>query len=809
MGLFSSKPAAPEKPKAPPEPAPPPKRKPFIGWKLKLLIVLPLYAACFLGIGLAIAIVHYTIVFPNPLALRAKERAPVVRILDARGDLLVERGTAHDFMPLDLLPRHVIDAVVATEDRRFHSHFGVDPVGLTRAAFANLRAGRYVQGGSTITQQLAKNLFLSSRRTLARKLEELVIAFWLEVRLNKSDILELYLNRVYFGGGAYGIEAAAQRYFGKSARALRVSEAAMIAGLLKAPSRYSPTNSKRRARSRARSVLRKMRAAGVLQAAAYDRALADQLNFARLRTGRKITGYEYAVDYILERLPSVVGTDKGTLIVETTIDRGLQARAQRIVSRTLAREGHGRRASQAAMVVMAPSGALRVLVGGRDHRVSQFNRATKAKRQPGSAFKPFVYLAGLERGLTANSTSYDMPLTIGRWSPRNFARGYRGAVTLREGLRASINTVAVRLQQDVGAPAVIEVARRLGIRSKLRRGPSLALGTSEVSLMNLTAAYASFANGGYRTQPYVIRRIKMSTGRVLYARRATPRNRIIAAMHVGAMNDMLNAAMVAGTGRRAALPRHPAAGKTGTSQGFRDAWFVGYTGRYVASVWIGNDKGRPMRDVTGGGLPARIWRALMIDAHKGRTPRALPGTDVDVAPRRRAPVRRPVRSRPRPKPQLIAEPWHRTAPPRQGSAVAGTRPSAKPRRSERAAQRASRPPVMPKERIDDAFFTRALGQPQRPAKPPLHRARNAPQRPAPLLPWQRRGAPIETATVPETRATRLPVPATPRQPWYDPEAIRRQLGLPMRRHRTDPSRGRRPNEPRSRPPGIMAIGAPR
>lgn len=594
--------------------------------KIRFLIMAPMTLAGMTAAGVAAMMVYYTVTIPDPLSLRRKEQSASIRILARDGTLIGQKGGARDFIPLDLLPRMVIDAVVATEDRRFNEHWGLDPVGLLRASFANIRAGRFAQGGSTLTQQLAKNLFLTPERTMARKLEELVLAFWLEMRLSKAEILELYLNRVYFGGGAYGIESASQRFFDKSARELSVAEAAVIAGLLKAPSKYSPSANPGAARARGRAVLAKMKDAGVITADQERAARAEVVQFASGRTASESIGTEYAVDAVLEKLPSLVNETQADLVVETTIDADIQRRANDVVRRELVLQGSLLSANQAAVLVLDPEGGIRAMIGGRTYADSQFNRATKARRQPGSTFKPFVYLAALESGLTPESVVYDLPISIKGWSPHNENGKYSGAVTLRQALANSINTVAVRLTLDTGPHRVGAVARRFGIRSELREEPSLALGTSEVTLAELTGAYASFANGGRRVEPHAIRRVRTASGRVLYARTAPSATSVVSVQHLGAMNDIMNNAMISGTGRRAAIPLHPAAGKTGTSQDFRDAWFVGYTAHLVAGVWVGNDNGATMNKVRGGQLPADIWRQIMQQAHRGKTALPLPGT---------------------------------------------------------------------------------------------------------------------------------------------------------------------------------------
>ena len=613
---------------APPRPAS--SRGPLERLKLnKYRIAFGLAAAGVLGVATTFAgmMVYYTVIFPNPLAIRKAESAPVIRVLARDGSVLAYRGAAHDYMPIDLLPKIVPAALVATEDRRFFEHYGVDPVGVIRAMFANLRAGRFAQGGSTLTQQLAKNLFLTPDRTLTRKIAELGLALWLEMRLSKPEILELYLNQVYFGGGAYGIEAASQRYFGKPARELKLPEAALIAGLLKAPSKYSPATSPSAARARAQVVLGKMVDAGFITEQDESRALAQPLVFSDAKEPKTAADAGYVVDYVLDQLPSMIGDGHAELIVETTLDRNLQRRAQQIVGDSLAKRGAALGASQGALVVLDGDGGIRALVGGRDYSESQFDRAVKARRQPGSAFKPFVYLAALEYGMTPDTVALDQPITIGAWSPKNDNGKYSGEVTLRHALAQSINTVAVRLNQDVGRGRTIEVAQRLGIKSELRDGPALALGTSEVTLLELTGAYTAFSNGGEVVEPHLINRVRTSSGRILFEN-SPPQSRVVETSLIGSLNDMMNAVIVYGTGKRAALPDQPAAGKTGTTQDFRDAWFVGYTSHLTAGVWIGNDDGKPMNRATGGSLPAEIWNQVMRVAHEGQAPKPLPGTVI-------------------------------------------------------------------------------------------------------------------------------------------------------------------------------------
>ncbi|GAB4226936.1 MAG: penicillin-binding protein 1A [Methyloligellaceae bacterium] len=593
---------------------------------------------------------------PDPQLAGLEKRPPNVTILAADGTVMAERGLRRGHIRLKHLPPHLVNAVIATEDRRFYSHFGVDPVGLFRATVKNLRAGHVVEGGSTITQQLAKNLFLTSERTLARKLQEMVLAVWLESKFSKEKILELYLNRVYFGAGTYGVESAARRYFGKSARHVSVAEAALLAGLLKAPSRYAPTKSPRRAEERASVVLSAMVDSGMLKPNEAMTALAQP---ARVRNPSGLTGYEYAVDWVADLLPDIVADRKSDLIVETTIDPRLQRAAQKNVMLAMASEGGFVGAEQAAAVVFDPRGAVKAIVGGTSYKASQFNRAVKSLRQPGSAFKPIVFLAALEAGLTPDTIIEDRPVSINGWQPRNYDGTYAGRVTLRDALARSINTVAVRLTMEVGRWRVIRTARRLGISAPLHDRPSIALGTAEVTLLELTSAYVPFANGGEGIFPHVIKRVRTEAGKVLFDHGEQGPGRVVALPYVGAMNAMMSEVVTRGTGKAAALPGHPAAGKTGTSQSFRDAWFIGYTGHYVAGIWVGNDRGEAMKRVTGGGLPARIWHQIMREAHAGKRPVPLPGTYQPALAESLGPAGQQVSDQPVTPPAHIREPFLR------------------------------------------------------------------------------------------------------------------------------------------------------
>ncbi|HEX2255764.1 MAG TPA: PBP1A family penicillin-binding protein [Afifellaceae bacterium] len=568
----------------------------------------------------------YGLQLPHASSWTVPERPPNVRILSASGELIGHRGeTAGEAVRLGDLPVHVGDAVVAIEDRRFRSHFGLDPIGLMRAALRNLLAGRLVEGGSTITQQLAKNLFLTPERSFRRKVQELVLAMWLEARYSKDAILEMYLNRVYFGAGAYGVDAAARRYYDRPAGRVTLAQAAVLAGLLRAPSYYAPDRHPERAAARAATVLAVMAEEGLIGEAERRAATEAPARVVRQHLARS---ENYVADWVMDRLPAYVGAVEQDIVVETTIDLGLQQAAERALVDALQAEGERYDVGQGALVAIDPTGAVRALVGGRDYAASQFNRATQARRQPGSAFKPFVYLTALEHGLTPDDVRTDGPVKIGSWQPENYSRDYRGPVTLREALAQSLNTVAARLTAEVGPANVARTAQRLGIDSPLNANATIALGTSEVSLLELTGAYAAFANGGFAAHPQLISRIRTADGAVIFERAGIGIERVVSLEHVAQMNDMLRTTLERGTGRRASIPGWPAAGKTGTSQAFRDAWFVGYTAHLTVGVWVGNDSGAPTRRASGGNLPATIWSSFMDVAHRGLPVADLPGATL-------------------------------------------------------------------------------------------------------------------------------------------------------------------------------------
>ncbi len=551
----------------------------------------------------------------------AGTRQPAVTVLAADGSELATAGDLFGVpVQIDALPPAVPAAVLAIEDRRFYRHWGVDLRGLARAALVNLRAGAVVQGGSTITQQVAKNLFLSPARTLERKVQEVLLALWLERRFTKEQILALYLNRVYYGAGAYGVDAAARKFFGVPASRLSTYQAAVLAGLLRAPSRNNPHADPDRADRRARQVLNAMVEAGFLGEADAQAAYAQKGQRVATRAPR--AGNRWFVDWVLDQLPEFVSTADRDLVVSTTLIPRVQGAAEQEVRATLAGPGARARVGQAALVALSPDGAVRAMVGGGDYGQSQFNRAVQARRQPGSAFKPIVYAAALEAGLTPESRFIDAPVEIDGWRPDNFSGRYTGPVTLREALAQSINTVAATVAEQVGRDRVIAVARRLGLSGVLPKTPSLALGAAETSVIELTAAYAAFANGGFGAWPYGITAIHDREGRELYRRTGAGPGRVLDRSGAAAMTRMLASAVTTGTGHAARLDR-PVAGKTGTSQNHRDAWFVGFTAELVTGVWLGNDDGTPMRRVTGGGLPARLWRAFMANAVAGEPVRGF------------------------------------------------------------------------------------------------------------------------------------------------------------------------------------------
>ena len=594
-----------------------------------LFLVIAVWATIVSLVGLA----WFAYDLPDPDRFNAAAtRRPTITVLAADGSEIGRRGNFYgNFIGLKDVPATLLWAVLATEDRRFYSHRGIDPRGLARAALVNLRAWGIRQGGSTITQQLAKNLFLTQDRTIRRKIQEVLLAIWLERRFSKDEIFALYLNRAYLGSGSYGVDAAAQRYFDKPARDLSLFESAVIAGLLKAPSRDNPIANSKRADQRARQVLRAMVTAGWIgeddAAKAAEAGRSTLLGKSKTANRRSRTavavGSGYFTDWVLQQIESFVGAPDRDLVIQTTLRPRLQRIAETAVDQAI-RGANSRHVEQGALVALAPDGAVTAMVGGRNYRVSQYNRAAQAERQPGSVFKLFVYIAALEAGLRPSSELTDEPITVEGWTPRNAGDVYSGAITFREAAAKSINSVAVGLSERVGRDEVVQTARRLGITAVLAPEPSLALGVNEVSLLELTGSYATVANGGFGIWPHGIQVISDRDGTILYRRHGDGPGRVIAARHIESLNDLLSAVVLWGTGKSARLKR-PAAGKTGTSQDYRDAWFVGYTPDLIAGVWFGNDNARSMDGVTGGSLAAPVWRQFMTGALAGVPHSSLPG----------------------------------------------------------------------------------------------------------------------------------------------------------------------------------------
>ncbi|ODT06311.1 MAG: penicillin-binding protein [Mesorhizobium sp. SCN 65-20] len=575
------------------------------------------------GIAAAGIVIYYGAKMPSATTWAIPDRSPNIKIVGVDGRLIANRGmTGGEAVGLHEMSPYIPQAVMAIEDRRFYSHFGVDPIGLARAVSQRVIHGRFTQGGSTLTQQLAKNLFLTPDRTLERKVQEVLLALWLEQKHTKDQILEMYLNRVYFGSGSYGVEAASRRYFGKSARDVTLSEAALLAGLLKAPSRLSPARDPKASEARTQLVLAAMRDQGMIG----EQELATAMSAPATRVASFWTGSEnYVADRVMEELPGLIGEVRSDIIVDTTVDMTLQDLAEKSIRRLIDENGQKLNVSQGALVSIDNSGAVRAMVGGYDYSTSQFDRASEARRQPGSAFKPFVYLAAVEQGRTPDSIRNDAPIQIGKWTPENYNGKYFGRVTLKTALAKSLNSVAAQLAMEVGPTAVVEAAQRMGIESELQPNVSISLGTSEVTPLELTAAYVPFANGGYRPQVHIIQRVTAADGSVLYENTAGGGPRVISPEVVGMMNAMMTGAVEEGTAKKAAFA-WPAAGKTGTSQNSRDAWFVGYTANLTTGVWFGNDDGKPMKRVTGGALPALAWHEFMVAAHEGVPVAALPGS---------------------------------------------------------------------------------------------------------------------------------------------------------------------------------------
>lgn len=538
------------------------------------------------------------------------DRKTSITVKAIDGSVIARYGEIHgNSLSIEDIPDHLIYAVVATEDRRFYKHFGIDPLGIARAMVVNAQQGRFAQGGSTITQQLAKNLFLSRERTIKRKIQEAMLAVWLEHELSKDEIITAYLNRVYLGSGAYGVDAAAMLYFDKHVKDISLREAATIAGLLKAPSRYSPLSNPSLSKERTDVVLDAMADAGYIEQAEAD-SLSDTVPKPGAKYGSSNAG-RYFTDWIVDGLDDLIGTPSEDIIIETTLNPKIQNLAEAALTKTIEQSGEERAFTQGSVIVMQPTGAVVAMIGGKNYMESQFNRAAQAKRQPGSSFKPVVYLTAIEQGYEPDTLVIDEPITSGRYRPKNFGNKYLGEVPLGTALANSLNTISFQLTKELGVHSVIETARRLGIFSPLEPDLSLALGTSSISPLEITTAYAVLANGGISVYPYGITKITSEDGELYYQRpRRKGSRRVVGAGDVQKLSYMMSGVVEYGTGRRARTG-FPVAGKTGTSQDSRDAWFVGFSDELVTSVWIGNDDNSPMKNVTGGSFPAAIWQEVM------------------------------------------------------------------------------------------------------------------------------------------------------------------------------------------------------
>ncbi len=594
------------------------------------------------ALALAGVIAYYAYDMPRMDGIPQLAKRPAVTLLARDGTPFAYFGdSSQPPVPVKEMSPYLPQAVMAIEDRRYYSHFGMDPIGVLRALYTNIRHGGVSQGGSTLTQQLAKNLFLTPERTIKRKIQEVLVAFWLESKYSKDELLTLYLNRVYLGSGTFGMPAAADRYFDKKVQDLTLPEAAMLAGLLQAPSRYAPTRDLARAERRTDVVLQAMADAGFISEAQAKAAQAQPVKLARQgdRIGR------YFADWALDQVNGYLGSVTSDITVQTTIDIKIQRAAEQKLAQMVKTNGVKAGVEQGAVLVMDPAGAVRAMTGGVDYAESQFNRATRALRQPGSSFKMFVYAAALDAGLTPDSPFTDAPFSVGDYSPRNYEGTYRGPVTMEQAVAHSINTVAVQVLQRVGVDRVIQWARRLGITTPLKREAGLALGASEVTLLEMTSAYAAFANEGSGVWAYGVTEVKDSAGTVIYQRLGSGPGLRMSPRMISDMNRLLGSVVSYGTGRAANIGR-PIYGKTGTTDDYRDAWFVGYSADYVAGVWLGNDDRTPTKRVTGGGLPAQLWRDVMLAAHEGVPVRGVsPGygeaaiADSYTPPPQQAPAR--------------------------------------------------------------------------------------------------------------------------------------------------------------------------
>ena len=580
-------------------------------WSIYLLLISIITLGCY--------IFYCYITMPNIQDAVSKIRQPSTIIMAENGNDIAKFGNVYaDTIYPDNLPQNITNAIIATEDRRFYKHFGFDILGFSRAILTNLYHRRYVQGASTITQQVAKNIFLTPNKTIKRKVQELLLSFWLEKKLTKNQILALYLNRVYFGSSNYGIEAASNWYFNKTSYELNLREAAILAGMLKAPNRYNPIFKKDAALQRANVVLHNMLKNDFITEQQYKEAKTLPIS-----NGQKyrVSGGKHFAQYVYDKVNNYIGERTDDIVVMTTLDQKLQETAETILQ-TKIEKFKNKNVTEGAVIIMDKNGAIKAMVGGVDYNKSQFNRATQAKRQAGSAFKPIVYLTALEKGFTPDSTIRDYPITIGNWKPENYSRRYYGDVTLDFALTNSLNVATVVLSKNLKLKDIATNAYKMGISTQLSLSPSMVLGTNEVKLLDMVTAYTSIANGGKSVHVHAINEISTQNGHQLYVRKKYKEKQIINTKTVQQLTNILENVINKGTGRAAQLPIF-AAGKTGTTQNYRDAWFIGWTNKYIAAVWVGNDNDKPMNKIVGSGLPAEIWHDIMITTIKD-TPKNLP-----------------------------------------------------------------------------------------------------------------------------------------------------------------------------------------
>ena len=568
---------------------------------------------------------------PEVSELWQANREAAIEFIDAEGNTLAVRGPRYGrAITVAELPKHVPQAFIAAEDKRFYEHDGADEAAIARAALSNAAAGETVSGASTITQQLVKNLVLDSRQTMQRKAQEITLARQLEKRMTKDEILSLYLNRIYFGAGLYGIDAASRFYFGKPPAELQIHEAALLAALPKAPSKLNLRDNLEGAKSRQLYVLKEMESERYISK--QEAAAAREAPINIIAAPRYDPQLGYALDITAERLKTLLPRVPGDAVVQLTIDPKIQQKTQTLLSERMTKDGKAVAASQVSALILDRNGAVVALTGGVDYAASPFNRVTQSKRQPGSSFKPFVYALALEDGYSPYDVFNDRPIAIGKWQPVNYSGEYHGPMTLSEALARSTNTVAAELGNETNPERIAALAKRFGIDSEMKPFPSIALGSQETSLWELVRAYGVFQSGGYRMEPYLIARVTDSRGQVYFEHPVSERERVYPEDLAAEMNAMMMRVITAsfGTGGRARIPNWTVAGKTGTSQESRDAWFVGFTAAYIGGVWVGNDDDSPMRRVTGGGLPAELWAEIMKVAHEGKKPEALFGANRAV-----------------------------------------------------------------------------------------------------------------------------------------------------------------------------------